>query len=144
MTTPSQLKPIGYYLKHLDALLNQEFDRTLGESGLSRRHWQVLHALATNGPLDSATLTARLRPFWDQDAITLDEVTSDLTARGWITLETASGGYSTTPAGELGHTEVERIVVATREQVTAGVTDEEYEAAVTVLARMCDNLESTG
>ncbi|MFD8981428.1 MarR family winged helix-turn-helix transcriptional regulator [Streptomyces sp. NPDC059564] len=144
MTTPSRLKPIGYYLKHLDALLDQEFDRALGESGLGRRHWQVLHVLVTDGPHDSATLTARLRPFWDQDAISLYEVTSDLTSRGWITHEAEAGTYAATPAGERGHTEAERVVTATRSRVTAGVTDAEYAATVTTLARMCDNLGSVG
>ncbi|MGO4456954.1 MarR family winged helix-turn-helix transcriptional regulator [Streptomyces sp. M-16] len=144
MTTPSQLKPIGYYLKHLDALIDREFDRALTASDLTRRHWQVLHALASHGPQDAAGLTARLRPFWDQGAITLDEVTSGLSARGWIARDPDAGTYALTTAGDRGHADAERLILATRGSVTAGVTDEEYAGAVTVLARMCANLEATG
>ncbi|MFB0631416.1 MarR family winged helix-turn-helix transcriptional regulator [Streptomyces sp. AB3(2024)] len=144
MTTPSRLKPIGYYLKHLDDLINREFDGALAASDLTRRHWQVLHTLAGDGPQDPAGLTARLLPFWGQDAITLDEVASGLTARGWIALDPGAGTYALTASGDRGHADAERLVMAARDRTAAGVTDEEYLGAVTVLARMCANLEGAG
>ncbi|GLV83008.1 hypothetical protein Slala03_26970 [Streptomyces lavendulae subsp. lavendulae] len=144
MTTPSRLKPIGYHLKHLDALIDREFDLALAAQDLTRRHWQVLHALTTDGPRDPAGLAARLLPFWDRDAITLDEVTSALAARGWIALDPDSGTYALTAEGDRGHADAERLIMTARGRMAAGVTDEEYLATVGVLARMCANLEGTG
>ncbi|MEU3619446.1 MarR family winged helix-turn-helix transcriptional regulator [Streptomyces sp. NPDC006872] len=141
MTRPSQLKPIGFYLKHLDTLINREFEQSLADRSLTRRHWQVLHDLAATGPHDAATLTERLRPFWGEGAITLDEITSGLRARGWITHDVNAGTYTATPEGGEAHTEIEELVKATRTRLTTGVTGEEYVGTVTVLARMCRNLE---
>src|SRR5206468_3950933 len=45
MATPQPLKPIGFYLKSLDAAINEDFARTLSDQGLTRRDWQVLHNL---------------------------------------------------------------------------------------------------
>ena len=38
-------RPIGYWLKHLDGLLEQTFDHVLARNGVRRRHWQVLDTL---------------------------------------------------------------------------------------------------
>ena len=45
-------RPIGYWLKHLDRLIEATFDRTLADVGLGRRHWQTLNTLA-GGPATS-------------------------------------------------------------------------------------------
>ncbi|HEU4909957.1 MAG TPA: hypothetical protein VFT17_13930, partial [Propionibacteriaceae bacterium] len=42
-------RPIGYWLKKLDGLIDAEFERQLGEASLSRRQWQVL-SLIEDGP----------------------------------------------------------------------------------------------
>jgi short-chain Z-isoprenyl diphosphate synthase len=42
-------KPIGYWLKRLDMLLEESMTRTLAEHGVSRREWQALNVLATPG-----------------------------------------------------------------------------------------------
>ncbi|MFH9225433.1 MarR family winged helix-turn-helix transcriptional regulator [Streptomyces lydicus] len=140
---PTQLKPIGFYLKHLDALINREFHEALADRDLTRRHWQVLHNLATYGPHDAATLTDKLRPFWGEGAVTLEAVTTDLEARGWIACDAPSGTFAATTEGNRAHTEVEALVRATRGRLMAGLTDDEYLGTVTVLARMCDNLEAS-
>lgn len=134
------MKPIGYWLKHLDGLIEADFERTLSDSGLVRRHWQALHSLAED-PRSTAELAAALRPFWGEGAVTLDEVLGDLERRGWITRVGAEGPYALTPLGVEGHAAVaERIGVA-RRRITDGVTDEEYLATVGVLRRMAENLE---
>jgi hypothetical protein len=144
MTTQPQLKPIGFYLKHLDTLLDREFEHALAGLGLTRRHWQVLHNLAAVGPFGAAALAEKLRPFWGEGAITLDAVTSDLTAREWISYDAGTGTYVATPVGVEAHVEVEGIVKETRVRLLDGVTDDEYTATVAVLARMCTNMEDAG
>jgi hypothetical protein len=39
-------RPIGYWLKHLDGLLEGAFDRTLAGQGVTRRHWAGAEHLA--------------------------------------------------------------------------------------------------
>ena len=34
-------RPIGHWLKKLDRLIDAQFERQLGEAGLSRRQWQL-------------------------------------------------------------------------------------------------------
>ncbi|MDX3231539.1 MarR family transcriptional regulator [Streptomyces sp. ME19-01-6] len=133
------VKPIGYWLKYLDGLLEVEFERVLSDSGLVRRHWQALNSLST-GPKALDELTAALRPFWGAAAITLDEVLDGLERRGWLAREGADGPYALTPLGTEGHAAVAERVGATRRRVTGGVTDEEYLATVDVLRRMAENL----
>ena len=65
METGSQ-RPIGYWLKHLDRLIETTFSRTLAGQGLTRRHWQVLNTLA-HGPASPADLTKALNPFLRDD-----------------------------------------------------------------------------
>lgn len=58
-------KPIGYWVKHLDRLIEITFDRSLAEQDLSRRHWQTMNTL-WSGPADASGLSDTLRPFWSE------------------------------------------------------------------------------
>ena len=55
-------RPIGYWLKHLDRLIEGNFERTLASEGLTRRHWQALNTLRTR-PSTRAEIAAALAPF---------------------------------------------------------------------------------
>lgn len=55
-------RPIGYWLKHLDRLIEGNFERTLASDGLTRRHWQVLNTLST-GSRTEAEIVDALAPF---------------------------------------------------------------------------------
>src|SRR5215471_12935216 len=103
-------RPIGYWLKHLDRLIEAAAERAFAEEKLTRRHWQIMNVLRQS-PQKEAWLTEAIRPFWDHGAITLDDVTSELTRRGWLT------------------------------QDVTGLTEEDYYGAVRVLQRMAENLE---
>ncbi|MBP8537493.1 MarR family winged helix-turn-helix transcriptional regulator [Streptomyces sp. MK37H] len=134
------MKPIGYWLKHLDALIDADFERALAGSGLARRHWQVLNCLAA-GPRSADELAEALRPFWGEGAITLDEALEALRSRGWVTRAAEDGPYSLTPPGADGHAAVAERVGATRRRLMDGLTDEQYLETVRVLSRMAGNLE---
>lgn len=74
-------KPIGYWLKHLDRLIERAFDDKLGEQGVSRRQWQILNTLSQSDQTRDELLVA-LRPFWSEPVTDLDEVIESLTRRG--------------------------------------------------------------
>ena len=64
-------RPIGFWLKLVDRLLDKRLDETLGD--LTRRHWQVLNVLQ-QGAVDQAGIDARVRPFLDHESTTKREV----------------------------------------------------------------------
>jgi hypothetical protein len=126
---------IGYWLKHVDRLVEDAIVRVLDEEGLTRRHWQTMNVLR-GSPRDEAGLTEALRPFWGAGAITLDQVLGELTGRGWV-----AQGYELTPVGVTAHAVIEKKVLGIRETSQAGLSDEDYHRTIRVLRRMAENLE---
>jgi DNA-binding MarR family transcriptional regulator len=137
-TVPTDRRPIGFWLKLVDRLLDEGFERLLDAAGLTRRHWQVLTALQT-GPVTVQELDARLAPFLGGREPTTGPVLDGLAARGWVT-RTAGGRAAVTPAGAAAHERLLADVSAHRRRVTGGITAEEYRATVAVLERMAANL----
>jgi hypothetical protein len=131
-------KPIGYWLKQLDRLIEDRFDATLRAEGLARRHWQLLNTLHA-GPASRADLTESLRPFWTEGDLTVDEVVAELAGRGWIAAAD-DGRWALTTDGVAGHAEVAGKVHATRHAITDGISADEYLRTVGALRRMAENL----
>jgi hypothetical protein len=132
-------RPIGYWLKHLDRLIEAALERTFAGQKLTRRHWQIMNVLRES-PQGAAGLTEAIRPFWGPGAITLGQVTGELTLRGWLTQDDA-GRYTLTPAGQDGHAAVEQKVHGIRSTFLTGLTEQDYHATVQVLQRMAENME---
>ena len=129
MTTP---KPLGYWLKHLDTLIETRFESTLAGHGLTRRHWQVLNTIAT-APTSQEDLDRALAPF--QPNVRTE--VADLVAKGWAT----GDPVTTTDTGKTAFTEVAGRIHAERRRITDGIPDEEYLRTVETLRRMAANLE---
>ena len=128
-------KPIGYWLKTLDRLIDENFDRALAAEGVQRRHWQILNIVKTS-PATNSTIATALGPFWTEGAITLDEVLADMTRRGWIT---GHEPRQLTAAGEAALDAI-RERTSLREKIMAGLTAEQYTQTVAVLEQMAANL----
>ena len=131
-------RPLGYWLKHLDRLIETAAERTFAEQELTRRHWQIMNVLRES-PRQEAGLTEAVRPFWGPGAITLHEVTSELTRRDWLTQDD-TGRYALTPAGQAGHAAVEQKVRGIRSTLVTGLTEQDYRDTVRVLQRMAENM----
>lgn len=129
--------PIGYWLKHLDRLIENDFDRVLASESLGRRHWQVLNSLHTD-PGTIADLDRRLAPFLDESEHTVTPVVEQLRRRGWVE---GLVSLELTSAGEVEHEALFAKVRDSRRRVSDGISAEEYRAAVDVLERMAANLE---
>ncbi len=132
-------RPIGYWLKHLDGLIERAFDDALGREGVSRRHWQAMNVVR-DAPVDNEGLAEALHPFWKEGSISAD-VANDLLRRGWVTRD-ASGRYALTASGESAYGRVAKEVEGIRAAIADGLTQEEYEATLRVLRRMAENLEA--
>jgi len=127
-------RPIGWWVKHLDALLEDVVDGAVAGEGLTRRHWQVLHTLAS-APADEAALAGALADF----AGDVPAVAADLYGRGW--LDRRSGSLFLTAEGRTAHERLERAIGRVRRHVADGLSREEYERTVLVLRRMAENVE---
>lgn len=132
-------RPIGYWVKRLDQLLEESLDRVLARSGVRRRHWQVLNVLR-GGTQTRAQVGEALLPFWVAASVTQTDVVDDLVRRGWASTDGAS--YELTSDGEEAYGRISLDVATLRALVTDGFTGEDYDAVVTALARMCANLEA--
>jgi DNA-binding MarR family transcriptional regulator len=126
-------KPLGYWLKHLDTLIETCFERTLAEHGLTRRHWQVFNTIAV-APTTQADLDHALAPFQPNVQTEVD----DLAAKGWATRD--DDLVTTTEAGKTAFAEVSTRIHAQRRRITDGIPDEEYLRTVETLRHMAANL----
>jgi DNA-binding MarR family transcriptional regulator len=133
-------RPIGYWLRHLDWLIDETFDRTLSGDALTRRHWQVLNTLEA-GPSTSAALAVALEPFVGHDRAAIESVIEDLSRRGWLK-PPGDGDLELSAEGRSAHARVKGRVAAVRQQLRNGITDDEYGQVIAILERMAANLEA--
>jgi DNA-binding MarR family transcriptional regulator len=136
-------KPIGYWLKHLHNLLEKQFDATLADLGLERRHWQILNTLA-RGEATRDDLVAALSPFWTQGEPDLDRVLEDVSTRGWTRPghSPKSNRLALTDEGRAAHADIAARVETTRATVLKGLTPEQYTETVRILSVMASNVEA--
>ncbi|MBB5981845.1 hypothetical protein [Kribbella solani] len=123
-------KPIGWWLKEVDRLIEASFERLLAADGLNRRQWQALNAAA-----GGEVIAVALAPFLDDDPAELAAVTNPLVEREWLT------GDELTAAGSRALADLTVKVRAHRRAITAGISEPEYLTTVGVLRRMAGNLE---
>ena len=132
-------RPIGYWVKRLDASLDAQLDSTLTRLHLTRRQWQVVNALCS-GPITPEEARDLLRPF--NAAYGGDAQERDMAAlvrkRLVILLD---GRISLTGAGYSLHAEASAQVEAARRELTVGIGADEYAMAVSVLERMSNNAD---
>ncbi|MCA4132130.1 MarR family transcriptional regulator [Arthrobacter sp. M4] len=131
-------KPIGYWLKRLDADLEAHLDGTLARLKLSRRQWQTLNVLA-DSPLLPDDLAETLRPFWEHDDAKRERELASLVGRGLIIL--LDGRLTLSEQGRALHAAANRMVDDARKELTAGIGYDEYAIALSVLERMSLNAE---
>ena len=134
-------QPIGYWLKHLDRLIEDTFSRTLTEQGLTRRHWQVLNTLARD-PASDAELTKTLEPFLRDDQAGQAAVVTDLIRRDWVSRD-HDGRLRLTGHGRAAHQRTHEQVQQARGLMVQGISAGEYTAAIDVLSQMAANLEAS-
>ncbi|CEJ11411.1 hypothetical protein BN1110_01701 [bacterium YEK0313] len=135
-------RPIGYWLKHLDGLIERQFERALADAGLSRRHWQVLNVL-NEAPAGRADVAAALAPFWNTAGEDLDQVLDGpggLATRGFVAAD-PTGRLALTAAGRAARAAAATQVEAQRRALLDGLTPEHYAETVRVLSVMAANAE---
>ncbi len=139
MLQQNTTKRIGYWFLHLHERFEEGTATALRDERLTRRQWQILHALAIG--VDSvAALDEAFAPFLRVDGVaTFRPAVDELTRRGWATAE--AGRTTLTPAGRDAHDRAEVLVEANAAHSLRGISEEEFTLANEVLARISDNLD---
>jgi DNA-binding MarR family transcriptional regulator len=135
---PADRRPIGFWLKLVDRLIDEGFDAMLGQAGLTRRHWQVLNLLQAE-PATIQQIDTQLAPFLSGAEATSRPVLDDLHARGWVTW-TDDRHATLTEVGAAAHAELLGKVAQSRARLSAGISPQEYATTIGVLRQMAVNL----
>lgn len=132
----SAQRPIGYWVKTVDRLIDDQFAAAAGEAGLTRRQWQILNVLAEQPGATREQIAHALAPF-----LTGTESIDDHLAGLADLVTVRPDGLELTPAGRARLDQVRASSVAQlRERVAAGLTREEYETTLRTLERIARNL----
>jgi DNA-binding MarR family transcriptional regulator len=131
-------RPIGFWLKLVDRMIDEQFASTLEEHGVTRRQWQLLSELS-RGPASVEQLDAAVAPFLSADdhESSVEHLT-ELIDSGWV--DATEVGYEITDRGHIAAERLAAVVDAQRALATEGVTPEQYEATIEVLERVARNL----
>lgn len=125
-------RPIGYWVKLLDDLLERHLDEVLSSVALDRRRWQLLNVLA-DGSRSLDDVLGALSPFLDRSA--LDAHLDGLVAAGLV--DVGASTCALTQAGrDLRAIALARVTDARRE-VSHGVSADDYATTVGTLRTMC-------
>lgn len=133
-------RPIGFWLKLVDRLIDERLEATLTEHGVTRRQWQLLNVLE-RGAADLDTLDAAVAPFLASDPGDPEssaEHLEELVESGWLALE--AGRYALTETGAGVVERLRAVVGEQRRAIGEGIGEEQYAETLAVLERMARNL----
>jgi DNA-binding MarR family transcriptional regulator len=129
-------RPIGYWVKTVDRLIDDEFAAAAGEVGLTRRQWQILNVLAEHPGVTREEIARALGPFLG-DTESIDQHVAGLADL----VAVRPDGLELTPAGRARLDEVyARSVGDLRARVSAGLNQEDYDTTLRTLERIARNL----
>ena len=139
-TPEGAARPIGFWLKLVDRLIDEKFDEVLIEHGVTHRQWQLLTVLS-RGPADLATLDATISPYLadsPDDPDSSAEHLAELVDSEWLGL--SGGHYEVTESGANVFERLSDVVTEHLHAVGAGLSEEQYAQTLEALERMARNL----
>jgi hypothetical protein len=126
---PSDKRPLGYWLRAVDALLKREFAQALEAEGISRRDWMLLNVLS--GDVDAPGLSERLARKGKR--------LRSLEDRGWVE-EAGDGTWTLTEAGRAEKERIGGIVDGIRSRLVDAVGAEAFATTMSSLEAMAREL----
>jgi hypothetical protein len=131
-------RPIGFWLKLVDRLIDERFAAIIEEHGVTRRQWQLLNVLqagsTTVDQLDQA-IAPFIEPGTEETAV---DHLAELMDSEWIT--TDGPVYALTERGLAAFQRLQVVVDSLRDQTSDGLTPEQYDTTLVALERMAVNL----
>ncbi|WP_417563998.1 MarR family winged helix-turn-helix transcriptional regulator [Microbacterium sp.] len=128
-STPTDRRPLGAWLRLVDALIAREFADALRDEDASRRDWMLLNAIS--GTVDAPWITARLA----RGGKRLRRL-ADL---GWIAQD-ADGAWTLTDDGRAAQARLAEKIDAVRTKVAGAVSPDEFAALTGSLEKIAREL----
>src|ERR1700761_251268 len=132
----AEARPIGFWLRLVDRLINEQFAATLDEHGVTRIQWQLLNVLA-GGRATVTELDCAVKPFLVADETTLEHL-SELIDSGWV--DATPTAYELTDRGHGARDRLSNVVAGQRTDMVAGVAEDDYLRTVAALEQIAHNL----
>jgi DNA-binding MarR family transcriptional regulator len=131
-------RPIGYWLKLVDTLIEERFAAIIEEHGVTRRQWQLLSVIAASSAT-SEQLDVVIAPFIEPGTTerAADHL-AELIESGWVTTDAAE--YTITDRGTIAFSRLSEVVDGLRNSVAQGLSEDEYATTVRALETMARNL----
>ncbi|MFC9997796.1 MarR family winged helix-turn-helix transcriptional regulator [Nocardia sp. NPDC127526] len=133
-------KPLGYYLRHIDRMLEENFAALLADHGLVRRSWQVINTISA-GPVTLAELDRAHAHFLDDAEPTVAPQVTALVDRGVVAVD-ADGNHTLTSDGRSVYAAVSQLIDAERAATIDGLGPDGYRVLIGMLQRIADNLDA--
>ncbi len=136
-------RPLDFWLRLVDDLLNKSFGSALEEHGLTRRQWAMVNLLSA-GPAGRDDLDAVLAPFLPppEPASSSEEELSELVDSGW--LSDRDGTYALTERGRYAHGRLEAAWQRRNDELLRGISPGEVSHLIGLLERLAGNLGWSG
>jgi hypothetical protein len=126
--SPTDPRPLGFWLRAVDALLHRAFAEALEAEGVSRRDWMLLNVV--DGTVDTPWLAERLARRSGR--------VRRLAERGWIT--EAGDGWQLTDDGRAAKERLGGIVDGIRARVAGAVSPEDFATTMASLQAIAREL----
>jgi hypothetical protein len=136
MSAQTPFRPLGYWLKLLDRLIDENLDAALRPFSLTRRHWQILNLVAQGPQTVNAVMT-------EVAAFVLGEsqqeaILTELVSASWV--QNRDNELTLTVSAVDRLVPVRAAINQARTQVSIGVSRSDYDTTITTLETMCRNL----
>ena len=122
----AEARPLGFWLKAVDALVDREIDAALRGEAIDRRDWHLLKALDEGAPWLQERMARKPRRI------------EALAYRGWATH--ADGGWTLTADGRAAVERLTAKVADTRERVAGAVSPEDLATTIASLEAVAREL----
>jgi DNA-binding MarR family transcriptional regulator len=131
-------QPIGYWLKLITTLIDEQTEKTLDQHGITRRQWQLLSVLARGGVTAQqlGAGDASYRPA-DGEERALDQV-SELIDSAWV--DATPTGYELTERGRGALERLTEVMDRQKVELIEGIAEENYTTTLESLAQVAHNL----
>ncbi len=126
---PTDRRPLGYWLRAVDALLTRQFDAAFAAENVTRRDWMLLNLLT--GDVDA--------PGWAERLARKGKRLRRLEDLGWAE-EQGDGTWTLTDAGRAAHERLGQAVSGIRSRVTGAVSPEDYATTLASLEAIAREL----
>ncbi len=127
--TPTDRRPLGFWLRTVDGLITREFAAALDGVGATRRDWMLLNALSGD---------VELPPFAERFARKGKRLRG-LADRGWVE-ESGDGTWVLTDEGRAAKEQLGAIVEGIRSRVAGAVTPDDFATTLASLEAIAREL----